>query len=392
MSEIISSIYDVIAETGLKEGILFLDEVNCVSETLTPSMLQFLQFKMFGRHKVPEDWIIITAGNPVEYNRNAKEFDIVTWDRLKRIDIEPDFDAWKEYAYTTELHASVITYLEARKGNFYKAESTVDGKRFVTPRSWADLSRIIRVYEYLGIEVDLKLVEQYLQDKDIAEDFISYYDLYSKYKADYRIQEILNGTEGSDIDHRAASAPFDERLSLLGLLLDNTMADIAAVIQKEDELKELVKLLREVKQGTPIQEVTEHEEALLKRYLRMGVLSHEARLKYERVISFLNKHSETNRFEEIKTDYDALLSETRESAASAKAKLDHLFDFLETVWGDSQEMVILVTELTVSAYASRFIARYGSEKYQKYSESLKLYERKLEINRKGDLLWQNSTL
>ena len=41
MSEIIASVYDCIEETGLKEGILFLDEINCVSETLAPAMLQF---------------------------------------------------------------------------------------------------------------------------------------------------------------------------------------------------------------------------------------------------------------------------------------------------------------------------------------------------------------
>ena len=50
MSEIIASIYDVMAESGIREGILFLDEINCVSETLAPSMLQFLQYKVFGRH------------------------------------------------------------------------------------------------------------------------------------------------------------------------------------------------------------------------------------------------------------------------------------------------------------------------------------------------------
>lgn len=33
MSEIISSVYDFMENTGLKEGILFLDEINCVSET-----------------------------------------------------------------------------------------------------------------------------------------------------------------------------------------------------------------------------------------------------------------------------------------------------------------------------------------------------------------------
>ena len=58
MSEIIASVYDRIRETGLKEGILFIDEINCVSETLAPTMLQFLQCKTFGSHKVPEGWIM----------------------------------------------------------------------------------------------------------------------------------------------------------------------------------------------------------------------------------------------------------------------------------------------------------------------------------------------
>ena len=64
MSEIIASVYETMEATGKKEGILFLDEINCVSETLAPSMLQFLQYKIFGRHRVPEGWIVVTAGNP----------------------------------------------------------------------------------------------------------------------------------------------------------------------------------------------------------------------------------------------------------------------------------------------------------------------------------------
>ena len=50
MSEIIAAVYDAMEATGKREGILFLDEINCVSETLTPAMLQFLQYKVFGRH------------------------------------------------------------------------------------------------------------------------------------------------------------------------------------------------------------------------------------------------------------------------------------------------------------------------------------------------------
>ena len=69
MSEIVASVYDRIRDTGLKEGILFIDEINCVSETLAPAMLQFLQCKTFGTHKIPEGWIIVAAGNPPEYNK-----------------------------------------------------------------------------------------------------------------------------------------------------------------------------------------------------------------------------------------------------------------------------------------------------------------------------------
>lgn len=118
MSEIISAVYDLMGNTGVKEGILFLDEINCVSETLAPIMLQFLQYKVFGRHRVPDGWIIVTAGNPPEYNNSVREFDIVTWDRLKRIDIEPDFTAWKEYAYKAGVMPLCLPILKLRKRIF----------------------------------------------------------------------------------------------------------------------------------------------------------------------------------------------------------------------------------------------------------------------------------
>ena len=40
MSEIIASVYECIRTTGHRFGILFIDEINCVSETLVPIMLQ----------------------------------------------------------------------------------------------------------------------------------------------------------------------------------------------------------------------------------------------------------------------------------------------------------------------------------------------------------------
>ncbi len=63
-------------------------------------MLQFLQCKTFGNQQLPAGWVVVAAGNPPEYNKSVREFDVVTLDRVKKIDIEEDFGVWKEYEDT----------------------------------------------------------------------------------------------------------------------------------------------------------------------------------------------------------------------------------------------------------------------------------------------------
>ena len=178
MSEIVASVYDKIEETGLKEGILFIDEINCVSETLAPTMLQFLQCKTFGGHRIPDGWLIAAAGNPPEYNKSVREFDVVTLDRIKMIQVEPDLGVWQEYAFRENIHPSIISYLDIKGQYFCQIETTVDGKRFATPRGWEDLSQLIWVYERLGKKVDREVVGQYIQHPKISKDFANYLELY----------------------------------------------------------------------------------------------------------------------------------------------------------------------------------------------------------------------
>ena len=245
MSEIVASIYEKIQESGLKEGILFIDEINCVSETLAPAMLQFLQCKTFGSHKIPEGWLIVAAGNPPEYNKSVREFDVVTMDRVKKIQVEPDFDAWREYAYTAGVHPAVISYLNTRPANFYKMESTVDGKNFATPRGWEDLSRLIQVYEKLHKAVDREVAGQYIQHPQIARDFANYLELFYKYRTDYQIDEVLNGHIDDILVKKAAHAAFDEKLSVTGLLLSRLNKSFGMVHQEEEWLSMVFDILKE---------------------------------------------------------------------------------------------------------------------------------------------------
>ena len=158
MSEIIASVYSKTRDSGLKEGILFIDEINCVSETLAPTMLQFLQYKTFGNRKVPDGWIIVAAGNPPEYNKSVHEFDMVTLDRVRKIEVDAKYDVWREYARENRIDNAILSYLELRPQNFYKAEADVDGIQFVTARGWEDLSCLVKVYKELQVPVDEEII------------------------------------------------------------------------------------------------------------------------------------------------------------------------------------------------------------------------------------------
>ena len=233
MSEIVASIYNKIESTGLKEGILFIDEINCVSETLAPTMLQFLQCKTFGNHKIPEGWMIVAAGNPPEFNKSVREFDIVTLDRIKLIQVEADLGVWREYAYQESIHPAVISYLDVKPQYFCQIETTVDGKLFATPRGWEDLSTLIQVYEKIQKPVDRDVIFQYIQHPTIAKDFANYLELYYKYENEYQVEEILRGKFSEDLCDKVGRAPFDEKLSVIGLLLSKLSNRFKETLEQE---------------------------------------------------------------------------------------------------------------------------------------------------------------
>lgn len=62
-----------------------------------------------------------------------------------------------------------------------------------------------------------------------------------------------------------------------------------------------------------------------------------------------------------------------------QARLHHLFAFSENAFMDGNEVLVLVTELTVNVYSARFIGQYGSEDYYRHNEDLMLHERQDEI-------------
>ncbi len=301
MSEIIASIHEQMESTGHREGILFIDEINCVSETLAPTMLQFLQCKTFGNQKVPEGWIIVAAGNPPEYNKSVREFDVVTLDRVRQIPVEADYGVWKEYAAKAGIHRAIRGYLDIHPKDFYRMETDTDGRHFVTARGWEDLSNLLTIYREEDIPVTKEVIYEYLSQEDVAEDFAAYFDLYRKYEDEYPIDEILKGSAPSIIYERLLKADFDERITVVELII----------------------------------------KALLIRV----------------------------------SEY-----QSKKNAPEVSLSLENAFTFMEEAFTSGSEMVLFVTELTISTDMVLFLMENPSEKYTKYSKEY------LTGSARGDLL------
>ena len=393
MSEIIASIYDTMEESGVKEGILFLDEINCVSETLAPSMLQFLQYKVFGKHKVPEGWVIVTAGNPPEYNKSVREFDVVTMDRLKVLEVEADYATWKQYAKERGVHGAVLNFLELKKEYFYHIETTVKGRSYVTARGWEDLSEVMLMYEEDGLTVDESLFAQYLQNERIVKEFGAYYDLYNKYKRDYQVEALLSGDISENAVAKAKAASFDERLSLLGMLLDTVQSEMKDIVETSDFLSELMVPLKAVKAADSVYDMLDKQlkawDTIMKTQEKANALSSSQRRMHKRILTFLttvrknmleeNIADGEAAFSYVKQEFDGKVAAMKEAVSKTSDRIHHLFEFANAAFAEGNEMLVLVTELTVNGSSSRYISMFGCEDYHKYNKLLMVSERKEDL-------------
>lgn len=385
MSEIISSIYETMDESGVKEGILFLDEINCVSETLAPSMLQFLQYKVFGKHQVPEGWVIVTAGNPPEFNKSVREFDVVTMDRLKVLEVEADYSTWNKYAKEKGIHGAILGFLDIHKDYFYHIETTVEGRSYVTARGWEDLSDIISLYEEESLKVTDSLIGQYLRNEKIVKEFSAYYDLYIKYMGMYRLEGILKGEPYDKHIEKLKATGLDERMTVMGILIDKTKGMIRHVMDNAEVIKEVMPSLKNIDGEDKIKALKDAQDAIISSKKRAGSLTKEEKNKRRKMKSLyediLNACCENCDIKStVRYVYNNRVNSLKSEVDKVKKAIGYLYSFTADAFGDeSNEMLVLTTELTMSDQAAAFMVSFGSEEYDKYSELLKVTNRNKEL-------------
>lgn len=396
MSEIIASVYECMEKTGKKEGILFLDEINCISETLSPAMLLFLQYKVFGGHSLPEGWVVVTAGNPARYNKSVREFDAATLDRLKYLPVEPDYESWKEYAVQRNVSRTIVSFLDIRPDCFYVMETTVAGFSVVTPRSWEDLSQSIQMHERLQIAVDQNLIGQYLQNEAVARDFAVYYELYQKYRLAYDIDAIVSGTYREETLEEAKAARQDERLTLTGLLLEKVLGDMQQCTMEKNGLlkvREQLVLHKEAleSENTLCPKVFADMREALGQAAQAGtdeeqpswICAAEQIQKMQRTAS---QEDGDNGFERCRKYYGCQVAALENKVKKTQEECGNLRRFLQKAFGEGNELSMAVSDLTAKPEASAFIGQFLSLEFFEASSRLSLHKKEKELQQKIQLM------
>lgn len=365
MSEILAAVYDRMEQTGQKTGILFLDEINCVSETLMPAMLQLLQCKQFGTHRLPEGWVIVAAGNPPQYNQSARSFDTVTMDRVRLLEITESYPVWRDYAQSKGLHPAVLAYLELNPDHFYRVEPHAHGRSFITARGWEHLSEMLFAYGRLGFPIEDQLFYEFLQHDEIAASFSSFFRLYALCCGQIELTKLLQG-QSSDSMPAFRALRFDGRLAAVEFLLHELGQEARSYATRKGYLSSLTAFLEAAERmPEPLQAAEENlsrrEQAAAVRK-DCGVLPPEEEAAEHflagRIHSLLDLspdlrplHQEKEQsFQSLQTSGEALLLHVRNAIC-----------FIQETFGLGQELLIFLTQLEQLPQIKPFLAQTDHE-------------------------------
>lgn len=366
MGRVIAAVYNVMQDSGKKEGILFLDEINCVQETLMPAILLFLQYRILGDQHLPDGWVIITAGSPPLYNNSAKEFDVAAMDRLKRIEITEDFQVWRQYAFRQGIHAAVITFLERNRLCFYSVRPGAKGMQYATARGWEALSDAIRLYEKKGFGADRRLIGQYITDTEIAGRFGLYYERCQRCRADYQIEDMLSGGISEEMIRKFQRAGTEERYCLLALLIDGLGERIRKAEKQENSLQMVDKGLKEISHVIKEEQISvsvllqAQADAIRKKMRERTAANSIAEKEREeyltaiRIFDVYRKNPETG---DVKKDFDRIrkqfgreVKQQEEQIAEIQSVRETMGSAFRKAWGDSQETEFFILWAGVLTY------------------------------------------
>ena len=127
-------------------NILFLDEISAAPQSVQAAAYQITLDRVVGEHKLPENCIVLAAGNRVTDKSVAFKMPKALANRLMHIEVEGSFKSWKEWAISHGINQKIIGFLSFRPNYLMNFDPSTDELAFTTPRSWEMASNLLSTF------------------------------------------------------------------------------------------------------------------------------------------------------------------------------------------------------------------------------------------------------
>ena len=124
-------------------NILFLDEISAAPQSVQAAAYQITLDRVVGEHKLPENCIVIAAGNRVTDKSVAFKMPKALANRLLHIEVNGNFNSWKEWAIKNGINSKVLGFLSFKQSYLMQFDAASEDLAFATPRSWEMVSNIL---------------------------------------------------------------------------------------------------------------------------------------------------------------------------------------------------------------------------------------------------------
>ena len=125
--------------------ILFLDELAQASPAVQAAAFQLVLDRRVGEHTLMPNTFIIAASNRLGDRAGTNRLSTPLLNRFVHVEVVSDFDAWKQWALSNNIHPLIIGFLSQRPVLVDQFETTLKSGQaaFPTPRSWHFLSSLL---------------------------------------------------------------------------------------------------------------------------------------------------------------------------------------------------------------------------------------------------------
>jgi hypothetical protein len=224
---------------------LLLDEITAAPPSVQASAYQLTLDRKVGEHELPDNVIIIGAGNRVQDKGVAYKMPTPLANRMSHFEVTAELEDWKQWAIPSGIHELVLGFLNFKETYLNKFDPSSDESAFPTPRSWAFVSKYLNIFK--NVDSAYPMIASTIGE-GAAVEFKAFAKTYGSLPD---VNKILNGEKvplpqdkydilcalSSSIVAKAPKATLDQLKNVLNFTKDSGLSAEFAVLTVRDLIR-----------------------------------------------------------------------------------------------------------------------------------------------------------